>query len=215
MESCLARAKEILAQPAVEATWELVLKAVHSVARRPIAENRPDSVKRLAGLDAPAWRLDRLGRAFAVPGRQRSIPSPARLGSERCPCSYGSSRKCSEPLPPPRVKFSDSPCVFLPGFVRNRFHAARDQSQRARSHRKARKEARSQTMWTTAPASEQPDEEIQAISVNQVQRFNQARIAYWKKRTPRQKSQINETEGRADGDERNQIPDARMHATAM
>ncbi len=164
MAEPLAKATPALA---VKAGQEPVPRARQPAARRPAAELRPaqakpepDSAKRLAGFEAPAWRLDRLGLAFAAPARQLSIPSRARLGCEQLLCSYRSSRKWSEPLPPPRVKFSDSPCVFLPGFVRNRFHAVRDQSQRARSHRKARKEARSQTMWTTASASEQPDEEI-------------------------------------------------------
>ena len=124
------------------------------------AKVEPDPAKRLAGLEVPAWRLDRLGLAFAALVRQRSIPSPARLGSERRLCSYRSSRMWSEPSPPPRAKFSKARRVFLPGFARNRFHAAPAQSRRARSRRKARKEARSQTTWTTGLVIEQPGEEI-------------------------------------------------------
>jgi len=152
---------------AVKPGREPVPRARQLVVRRPAAQLRPaqakpepDSAKRLAGLEAPARRLDRLGLAFAAPVRQRSIPSPARLGCERRLCSYRSSYKWSEPLPPPRAKFSKARRVFLPAFARNRFHAARDQSRRARSHRKARREARSQATWTTGPASGQPGEEI-------------------------------------------------------
>ncbi len=44
----MARAKEILgpiAEPAAQATRELVLKAMHSVARRPVLERRPEQAK--------------------------------------------------------------------------------------------------------------------------------------------------------------------------
>jgi hypothetical protein len=145
---------------AVKARKEPVRRARQSVGRRPAAENLPDSAKRPAGLEVPPRRLDRLGLAFAAPVRQRSIPWRARLGGERRLCSYRSSHKWSEPLPPLRVKFSNFPCAFLPAFAHNRFHAARAQSRRARSRRKARKEARSQTTWTTGPASGQPVEGI-------------------------------------------------------
>ena len=137
------------------------------VARRPVEESRPgqvkpepDPAKRLPGLEPPARRLDRPALVFAAPARQRSIPWRARLGCGRRLCSYRSSRKWSEPLPPPRARFSKARRVFSLAFPRNRFHAARAQSRQARSHRKARKEARSQATWTTGPASGQPDEEI-------------------------------------------------------
>ncbi len=140
----------------------LAPKARQRVALRPIAENRPEQAR--LGRDSQeqllALRLDQPALAFAAPVRRRSIPWRARLGCERRLCSYRSSRKWSEPLPPPRVKFSNFPCVFLPGSLRNHFHAARAQSRRARSHRKARKEARSQTTWIMAPVSGQPGEEI-------------------------------------------------------
>ena len=66
-------------------------------------------------------------------------------------------------------------------------------------------------------ASAQLGEEIprQAFSVRQFQRFNQPRIANGKEGGPRQNLQINETEGRTDSDERNQIPDAHVHGGAM
>ncbi len=152
--------RAVIAQVAVKAMQRVVPRAMQRAAHCPIAANRPGQAKQLAGLEAPARRLDRLGLAFAAPVRQRSIPLRARLGCERRLCSYRSSRKWSEPLPPPRAKFSTARRVFLPAFARNRFHAARDQSRRARSHRKARKEARSQTTRTTGPASGQPGEEI-------------------------------------------------------
>jgi hypothetical protein len=152
---------------AVKPGQEPVPRARQLVVRRPAAQLRPaqatpepDSAKRLVGLEAPARRLDRLALAFAAPIRQRLIPSPARLGCERRLCSYRSRRKWSEPCPPPRVKFSKARHVFSPAFAHNRFHAARDQSRRARSHRKARREARSQATWTTGPASGQPGEGI-------------------------------------------------------
>ena len=159
-----AKATSVLAvkpgQEPVPRARQLVVRRLAAQLRPAQAKPEPDSAKRLAGPEAPAWRLDRLGLAFAAQVRQRSIPSPARLGCERRLCSYRSSRKWSEPLPPPRAKFSKARCVFLPAFARNRFHAVRDQSRRARSHRKARKEARFQTTWTTRPASGQPGEEI-------------------------------------------------------
>jgi hypothetical protein len=137
------------------------------VARRPVAEHRPeqakpepDSAKRLLGLEAAARRSDRLAQAFVAPVRRLSISWRAQLGCERHLCSYRSTRKWLEPLLLPRVKFSNYPRVFSPAFLRNRFRAARDQSPRVRLSRKAQKEARSQTTWTTEPASGQPDEEI-------------------------------------------------------
>jgi hypothetical protein len=146
---------------AVKPGQEPVPRARQLVGRRLAAQLRPAQAKQRAGLEAPARRLDRLGLAFAAPARQRSTPLPARLGCERSLCSYRSSRNWSEPLPPPRARFSKARRVFLTYFPRNRFPAARDQSQRAQSHRKARKEARSQTTWTTGPVSGQPGEEIQ------------------------------------------------------
>src|SRR5438094_5649013 len=64
--------------------------------------------------------------------------------------------------------------------------------------------------WATSRS-----ESVPAISVHQVQRFNQARIADGKEGSPSHNSQINETERCADGDERNQIPNADVHASAM
>jgi hypothetical protein len=62
---------------AVKPGQEPVPRARQLVVRRPAAQLRPvqakpepDSAKRLAGLEAPAWRLDQLGLAFAAPARQ-------------------------------------------------------------------------------------------------------------------------------------------------
>ncbi len=152
---------------AVKARQEPVPKAMQQpVARCPVAEHRPeqakpepDSAKRLLGLEAAAWRWDRPTPAFAAPVRRLSISWRAQLGCERRLCSYRSSRKWSEPLSVPRVKFSNYPRVFSPAFLRNRFRAARDQSLRARLSRKAQKAVRSQTTWTAELASGQPGEE--------------------------------------------------------
>jgi hypothetical protein len=61
---------------AVKARQEPVPKAMQPVARRPVAEHwpaqakpEPDSAKRLLGLEAAAWRWDRLAQAFAAPVR--------------------------------------------------------------------------------------------------------------------------------------------------
>jgi hypothetical protein len=58
------------------ARQEPVPKAMQAVARRPVAEHRPeqakpepDSAKRLLGLEVAAWRWDRLAQAFAAPVR--------------------------------------------------------------------------------------------------------------------------------------------------
>src|SRR3954468_19124463 len=56
---------------------------------------------------------------------------------------------------------------------------------------------------------------VLAISVNSLQRFDQARIANGKQRSSGHKSQISECERRADGYERKQIPDARMEPGAV
>jgi hypothetical protein len=62
---------------AVKPRQEPVPRARQLVVSRPAAQLRqvqakpePDSAKRLAGLEAPAWRLDQLGLAFAAPARQ-------------------------------------------------------------------------------------------------------------------------------------------------
>src|SRR5438093_6598915 len=56
---------------------------------------------------------------------------------------------------------------------------------------------------------------VSAISVDCLQRFDQPRIADGKKRSPGHQSQISETERRADGDERKQIPNTGMKAGAV
>ena len=155
-----------IASLAVKARQEAVPAAMQPVARRLVAENQPAQAKLARDSPEKRWsavparRSDPPRRAFAAPVRRLSISSRARLGCERRLCFYRSSRKSSEPLPLLRVTFSNYPRVFGPAFLRNRFRAARDQSLRARLHRKARKEARSQTTWTTGPASGQPGEEI-------------------------------------------------------
>jgi hypothetical protein len=79
MESWLAQVTEIpvaIASLAVKARQEPVPAVMQPVARRPVAEHRPeqakpepDSAKRLLGLEAAAWRWDRLAQAFAAPVR--------------------------------------------------------------------------------------------------------------------------------------------------
>jgi hypothetical protein len=66
----------VIASLAVKARGEPVLGAMQPVARRPVAEHRPeqakpepDSAKRLLGLEAAAWRWDRPTPAFAAPVR--------------------------------------------------------------------------------------------------------------------------------------------------
>jgi hypothetical protein len=103
MEFWLAQVTEIpvaIASLAVKAKQEPVAAAMQPVARRPVAEHRPeqakpepDSAKRLLGLEAAAWRWDRLAQAFVAPVRQLSISWRAQLGCERRLCSYRSSRK--------------------------------------------------------------------------------------------------------------------------
>jgi hypothetical protein len=58
------------------ARQEPVPKAMQPVARRPVAEHRPeqakpepDSAKRLLWPEVAAWRWDRLAQAFAAPVR--------------------------------------------------------------------------------------------------------------------------------------------------
>ena len=76
MEFWLAQVTEIPVAIAVKARQEPVPKAMQPVARRPVAEHRPeqakpepDSAKRLLGLEVAAWRWDRLAQAFAAPVR--------------------------------------------------------------------------------------------------------------------------------------------------
>jgi hypothetical protein len=79
MEFWLAQVTEIpvaIASLAVKAKQEPVAAAMQPVARRPVAEHRPeqakpepDSAKRLLGLEAAASRSDPLAQAFAAPGR--------------------------------------------------------------------------------------------------------------------------------------------------
>ncbi len=156
----------VIASLVVKARQEPVPAAMQPVVRRPVAENHPALAKLARDSPEKRWsavparRSDRPGLAFVAPVRRLSISWRAQLGCERHLCSYRSSRKWPEPLPLLRVKFSNYSRVFGRAFLRNRFRAARDQSLRARVHRKARKEARSQTTWTMGPASGQPDEEI-------------------------------------------------------
>jgi len=102
----------------------------------------------------------RLAPVFSAPVQQRSIPSRAQLAHERHPCSCRSNRKWSELWWLRRAQSSKHPHVFLRAFLRNYFHAAPDQLSRARSSRKARKEARSRAMWTKERATGQLLEEI-------------------------------------------------------
>jgi hypothetical protein len=113
-------------------------------------------------VEVPAWRLDQLVPVFFVPVRLLSIPLRAQSGHGRRPCSCRSSRTWLETWWPHRVSFSKHPRVFSRESLRNRFHAARAQSQRARLLRKARKGARSRAMWTRARANARPGEEIPA-----------------------------------------------------
>src|SRR3954470_7743481 len=53
------------------------------------------------------------------------------------------------------------------------------------------------------------------ISVDQAERFNQARIANRKQRRPTDHAQINEGEGRTDRDQRDKIPNTDVDAGAM
>jgi len=83
MEFWLAQVTEIpvaIASLAVKARQKPVRRRCSRVARRPVAERRPeqakpepDSAKRLLGLEAAAWRWDRLAQAFVAPVRQSSI----------------------------------------------------------------------------------------------------------------------------------------------
>ncbi len=109
-----------------------------------------------------AWRLDRPVPVFFVPVRPLSIRSRAQSAHEPRLCSCRSSRTWLELCWPHRASFSKHPRVFLRASLRNRFHAARAQSQPARLLRKARKGARSRAMWTRARANGQPGEEIPA-----------------------------------------------------
>ena len=125
----------------------------------PAAQQR--SPKQLQ-VEVRAWRLDQLVPVFFVPVRLLSIRSRDQSGHGRRPCSCRSSRRWLEPWWPHRASFSKHPRVFLRESLRNRFHAARAQSQRARLLRKARKGARSRAMWIRARANGQPGEEILA-----------------------------------------------------
>jgi hypothetical protein len=79
MEFWLGPVTEIavaIASLVVEARQEPVPGAMQPVARRPVAEHRPeqakpepDSAKRLLGPEAAAWRWDPLAQAFAAPVR--------------------------------------------------------------------------------------------------------------------------------------------------
>jgi len=109
-----------------------------------------------------AWRLAQPVPVFSAPVRRWSIPSHVQLGHGRRLYSYRSSCTWLEPWWLHRASFSKHPRVFLRASLRNRFHAARAQSLRARLLRKVRKGARSRAMWTTARANGQPGEEIPA-----------------------------------------------------
>src|ERR1700694_4762774 len=67
--------------------------------------------------------------------------------------------------------------------------------------------ARVCTAWRSDSAS--------AMSVHQFERFNQARIAHGEERGFAYNAKINKSEGRADANERDKIPQAQMHAGSV
>jgi hypothetical protein len=156
----------VMVSLAVKARQEPVPRAMQPAARDLIGENPREQAKRERDSperlrpEVPAWQSAQPALVFSAPVRRQLIPWRDQLGYERCLCSCRSNRRSRAPLSPHREWCLKFPCAFLPGSLRNRFHAARAQSRRARLRRKARKEARSQTTWTTGLAIEQPVEEI-------------------------------------------------------
>jgi hypothetical protein len=141
----LAKATAVLAQQPVPRV------ALHSLAEKPRqAQMSP----------APVVRWDLLAPAFASPNRQPSTPWRVVSGCEQRLWFCRSSHRSSTPCRPRRVTSLNFRRVFLPSFVRNRFHAASVRQLQARSRQKAQRGARFRTTPTMALERGQLDEVI-------------------------------------------------------
>ena len=124
-----------------KATPELVRQATQQAQR---------AMLRRALLALPEWQSDQPERVSFGPARQLLLRSRDRSESEQPLWSYRPMHTLSAPFDFLRATPLTVPCAFAHAFVRNRFHAAKARSPRARSGQTERKDKRYPAMWKMA-----------------------------------------------------------------
>src|ERR1043166_2786691 len=132
MTEALAKARLAFARPAIPQAALLLLEG----SPQELAKPEPGLPERLPL--PPVQRLDPPEPASASPDRRLSIPWHALPGCERRLCFCPSNHKSSKPCRLLRVKSSNSPRDFSRVFLRNRFHAVKDQLLLAQLRRTTR-----------------------------------------------------------------------------